>query len=1066
MKNKISEDIKKLRASAYCTCLVFLLLLLVSWGYVFKQENDQHNNSIEKKFTSYEEKIKSNIEQKENTVLSFKYTLEELNVTKFAPADLIKKNITIEKAESAGYAFFPFLLKEETSKNQKSDLDAFSSIIFFLYGVEEHRFKYIQNMYLLDINSNDVIFFPFYIKQGKKIIKNNNEQKKLTQWLSRTYKLNKNASHFIDHPKSVLVFPPDIGINGLSKVTMMTVIHSKNGVDAYLVIDFSADSIWHGINLNNGVLYLTSPKTQFIHSKISSFTPESPPPSSTLMFSDFVKKIDSYLNKKLRGHYIESILRPYGWNLKYTSELDLIKHGIEAGMHWLLFVYLLITIILSFLVLLIEKKVFTPGQVSIHLLEDSLNLNDKLFKIAPIGLYLFEKKSKKELKSNSSARDFLKYVTESEKTLFLEEISNELNANPSKIYAGEKNFQTSPYKEVTLEVKAIEVKENNYTAIFCVLRDISESVKQQKELNALAIKADASNKAKSLFLATISHEIRTPLGSIINGLELLSYSTLTNTQKNQLNLVSQSSQMLYTLINDILDFSKLEAGSISAKNEPCDARDIVEKCVQRLLHMAKKKELDIFCFIDPHFPLNVTIDKIRFEQIIHNLLSNAIKFTEKGRISVFLKFHIESKNRGIILLKINDTGIGIAPQEKVKLFQPFTQIDNELQNYHPGTGLGLSICSKLTELLHGKIMMVSEVGLGTSVSVSIPTKMQIQEVEKKLQGISVGLLLSNDIEFQNYIKKLLEYFGAFSILIKSEEITNDLDVILCDEKIQYETSQVDVVLSQSAFLQPDWNESPIYVSTFSREDIIQSIRVAAGLDVLESSSGLEKDLSKISQSLKVLVVEDHGISQKIIKQQLELLNQKVFVVSNGKEAFSLLSQKKFDLILTDIHMPIMNGFELSMLAQSLESAPRVYGMTADLNEEVQSKAKEAGMSSCFSKPLNLDQLADILKIVSENMALPTKSGNQNIVFDENTSAVLKEDILFLDATLSENDLNCFVTRLHSLAGALSLMGAPVIAMQADKLLKKLQKSSSFFEREDWDSLKKSINKLIEDKENF
>ncbi|QOZ83744.1 response regulator [Chromobacterium sp. Rain0013] len=781
------------------------------------------------------------------------------------------------------------------------------------------------------------------------------------------------------------------------------------------------------------------------------------------MFFDFVEKIDAYLNKKLKNYSIETTLQPYGWRLSYTQNLDLIKHGAEAGIHWLFLIFLLISLILLVFAILIEKKILKPSLISTKLLEDTLILNDKLFQLAPVGLYVFEKNSNKELKSNASAKEFLKNITETEKNYFFIKIADELNKISNQTYTGQITFQTLLNEEVVWEVKAVEIKQDNFPAIFCVLRDISEIIKKQKALNTLALKADASNKAKSLFLATISHEIRTPLGSVINGLELLSYSTLTKAQKNQLDLVAQSSLMLYALINDILDFSKLEAGSISIKKELCDARTVVEMCVQRLLHMAKNKALDIFCFIDPKFPAEVSIDQMRFEQIINNLLSNAIKFTEKGRVAVFLNFHKESDGDGIIYLKVADTGIGISPQEKEKLFQPFVQIENELQNYHPGTGLGLSICSKLTELLHGKLKILSEVGLGTSVTVSIPAEMQTGQVEKKLQGISVGLLLSNDFEFQYYVKELLESFGAFAVLINSNDIPNDLDVLLCDEKKEYREKEVDIVLSQNAPLQPDWNENPIYVSFFSREAIVQSIRVAAGLDLLESSSEVKKDFSKVNQSLKVLVAEDHVISQQIIKQQLELLNQTVFIVGNGKEALSVLSKKKIDLILTDIHMPVMNGFELSALVQSLDPAPPVYGMTADLNEEVQFEAEKAGMSSCFSKPLNLDQLAGILKTISENMFVPTQIINQGFNFDEKTSAALKEDILFLDAALSANDQSCFISRLHSLVGALSVMGASTTAIQAEKLLKKSQISNSFVKRADWESLKENIIALLVEK---
>jgi two-component system, NarL family, sensor histidine kinase EvgS len=250
--------------------------------------------------------------------------------------------------------------------------------------------------------------------------------------------------------------------------------------------------------------------------------------------------------------------------------------------------------------------------------------------------------------------------------------------------------------------------------------DVTEQRKMGRELREAKDAADAASRAKSTFLATMSHEIRTPMNGVLGMLELLAMSKLDGEQRTTLEIVRQSGRSLLRIIDDILDFSKIEAGKLELRPEPASVRDVVERVCDVYMGNASSKGLLLTRFVDARISPAVLVDSLRLQQVLNNFVSNAIKFTDEGGVTLRAELVSRRDGEDVVRFSVEDTGIGIAPQERERLFKPFAQANDETAQRYGGTGLGLSICQRLADLMGGTISMRSAVGAGTTMTLHLP----------------------------------------------------------------------------------------------------------------------------------------------------------------------------------------------------------------------------------------------------------------------------------------------------------------------------------------------------------
>ena len=542
-----------------------------------------------------------------------------------------------------------------------------------------------------------------------------------------------------------------------------------------------------------------------------------------------------------------------------------------------------------------------------------------------------------------------------------------------------------------------------------ILRDISERKRIELELIEAREGALNATRTKSEFLANMSHEIRTPLNAIIGTTDLMMETDLTSIQKSYLRVNRNASDNLLKLIDDILDISRVEAGRIELEKIPFDLYEDVEKTCETLAARAHGKGLELNCRIHPDTPVWVVGDPSRLKQVIINLIGNAIKFTDKGEISVEIKASGEDE----ISFSVTDTGIGIPEGKLEAIFMSFTQADSTHTRRYGGTGLGLAICTKLVELMGGEISVESEVGSGSSFTFfcKLPETDSFDLADKPhppaLSGKRV-LVVDDNKGSRTILKEFLENWGASvdqaysGIQALGMVRDTEYDVILLDymmpEMGGYETvdnMQRDSVSTDSVIMMLTCNDSNSQIEKcrlsgidrfifkpVRRESLINQILSLLSGAVLPDevdSFSAQRRTSIEKMHLSVLLAEDSPDNRFLIMKYTEAFPWKITVAENGQEALDHYLHEKFDLILMDMQMPVMDGYEATRSIRAHESISMgehipIVALTAHaLCEEVK-KCLDAGCDIHISKPVRkrnlVEKLDELLKIMGPREGVP------------------------------------------------------------------------------------------------
>lgn len=592
---------------------------------------------------------------------------------------------------------------------------------------------------------------------------------------------------------------------------------------------------------------------------------------------------------------------------------------------------------------------------------------------------------------------------------------------------------------------------NNQNVVLCAFSDISARAAIERTLADAKRQADMASEAKSTFLATMSHEIRTPLYGVLGTLELMALTKLDDEQRQHLERMQSSSSILLQLISDILDITKIETGQLVLESSEFNPRELVQSCTSSYAAMAEQKSLLLFCCVDIGVPEWMTGDAVRIRQILSNLLSNAIKFSDSGHVIVRLKTAKAIEDKTTLVLQVVDTGIGIGKQEQTQLFIPFYQINSGSHTVR-GTGIGLSICARLAKLMGSEIRVTSELGLGSSFSLELPLQaVPGQPVNAPgLSGATV-LVRSPHHELTDNICLWLRHWGA-----QASPAPSPLPAGAPGEVL------LDVLYSGIDFDALDWAGHHVLASASAKPPSARTIRVIPSVEhiaagILGALRGEQAPAPEVSAfaplGLSVLVAEDNPINRATLQHQLEQLGCEATLASDGAEALTLWGLASYDVVLTDVNMPRMNGYDLARELRATGSTVPIIGVTANAMREEEERCLAAGMTSWLVKPIGLSTLRRYLQRrrsgssgITEAMARPrtARAAEPAPAVPAKYRALflstMEADVAEMEQAMRTGNPQLLAKVLHRMRGALSIMQMTALTARLEALEAALRNS--------------------------
>ena len=560
---------------------------------------------------------------------------------------------------------------------------------------------------------------------------------------------------------------------------------------------------------------------------------------------------------------------------------------------------------------------------------------------------------------------------------------------------------TKDGREIPVEVGLSPIKSGAAPVVVAIMRDITEQKEAERIVLEAREAAEAATKAKSDFLASMSHEIRTPMNGIIGMADLLAQSVTDDDQIHMTRTIRESGNALITVINDILDLSKIEAGKLSIEDVVMSVGDVVEGVASTLTPNATQKGLRIHAYADPILPEMVHGDPTRLRQVLFNLGGNAVKFSDGKDVEITARLTRPVEGDTCwVRFSVIDQGIGISLENQAKLFKAFSQAETSTTRKFGGTGLGLAICKNLVEMMGGNVSLESEVGKGSVFSVDMPFKIAAEAKsnlkERDLADLNLLIVGSAPQSRAHAISSYLHYAGATATTVPHVDAAiealkgapkNRFDAVMIDLGLTREQQEeaINVIRKTDGHgakiivLQDYQNRGARIVDNdlitvdanpLIRYRVLSAAAVAAGR--ASPQVRVDGDIAKLQPKKAptieeaaaggqlILLAEDNQTNQDVIRRQLGMLGYACEIFGNGAEALQAYQPSRHVLILTDCHMPVMDGYEFTekvrIAEQDTAQHVPIIAVTANALQGEAERCLRAGMDDYISKPIPMPAL--------------------------------------------------------------------------------------------------------------